>query len=213
MSLITRDDVVAAIDRIGQVMAQRESELCEMDARMGDGDLGVTMRKGWQVASEVARSTDEPDVGKLLVTCGMKLSSAVPSTMGTLMASGLMTGGKAILGKTELNISAFADFLQGFCDGIIKRGKCQPGDRTVLDSLWPAAQEAKKYDHLNAHAMQGIRDASDAGLERTKRMLPKYGKAAVFSNKALGVVDQGAVVGNLIIHCFCDQILSKGELT
>lgn len=205
MDQMTCGEFIAILDRISEVMTEKEKELCEMDAQMGDGDLGITMRKGWQAVSKVAHEMDESDIGKLLIKCGMKMSSAVPSTMGTLIASGLMSGGKAVSGKTEISINEFSDFLQGFCDGIIRRGKCQPGDRTVLDSLWPAAQEAKKQQRLTVCAIQAIQFASDEGLEKTRRMVPKFGKAAVFAAKANGIADQGAVVGNLIITCFCDH--------
>jgi len=32
---------------VAQVMTDNADHLCEMDARMGDGDLGLTMKKGY----------------------------------------------------------------------------------------------------------------------------------------------------------------------
>jgi dihydroxyacetone kinase-like protein len=180
-------------------METEEEELCKMDAEMGDGDLGITMRKGWAAAAETATASDETDIGKLLVKCGMKMSSAAPSTMGTLMATGLMSGGKAVSGKDYLDIQGLSNFLHGFCDGIRLRGKSQPGDRTVLDSLWPAAEAAGKQQDISAAAAQVISQAAWEGLEATKLMKPKFGKAVVFTEKAIGKTDQGAYVGFLLI--------------
>ena len=39
-----------------------------------------------------------------------------------------------------------------------------------------------------------------AGVEATKDMVPKFGKAAVFAAKAAGVADQGAVAGMYMIQ-------------
>lgn len=207
MNCLGYEDVVNILDCISKVMSQKESELCGMDAQMGDGDLGITMRKGWKAVAEAAHTLDESDIGRLLMKCGMKLSSAAPSTMGTLMASALMSGGQALMGKNTMDSAGLADYLQGFCDGIIKRGKCQPGDRTVLDSIWPAAQEARKHHEISIMSAEAVLLASREGLESTKKMEPKFGKAAVFASKADGVEDQGAVVGFLIVQCICQYII------
>ena len=38
------------------------------------------------------------------------------------------------------------------------------------------------------------------GVEATKNMIPKFGKAAVFSAKAIGIADQGAVAGMYLMQ-------------
>ena len=84
------------------------------------------------------------DIGKTLMKGGMKMSSLVPSTMGTLMSSGIMEGGKALKGKDAMGPRELADCLTAFAAGVQKRGKCQPGDRTILDALDAGAQAAAK---------------------------------------------------------------------
>jgi dihydroxyacetone kinase-like protein len=206
MAVLTLADMKKIISAISKTMEAEEEELCKMDAEMGDGDLGITMRKGWAAAAEVALISDETDFGKLLVKCGMKISSTVPSTMGTLMAAGLMSGGKAVSGKHCLDIKGLSDFLHGFCDGIRLRGKSQPGDRTVLDSLWPAAEAAGKQSDISTATAQVLNKAAWEGLEATKLMKPKFGKAVVFSEKAIGKIDQGAYVGFLLIKDLANYI-------
>ncbi len=66
------------------------------------------------------------------------MASVVPSTMGTLMASGIMSGGKKTAGKEKLDAPGYLLFLQGFAEGIAKRGKCVRGERTVLDAVGEA---------------------------------------------------------------------------
>jgi dihydroxyacetone kinase-like protein len=206
MDVLTIDDIKNIFSGISNVMQQKEAELCEMDAQMGDGDLGITMRKGWISAAETARDSTETDLGKVFVKCGLKMASTVPSTMGTLMASGLMAGGKAVAGKNNMDIHGLSDFFQAFCDGISTRGKSQPGDRTVLDSLWPAAEESARQTKFSESSMADILRAAGEGLESTKNMKPKFGKAVVFSEKALGKIDQGAFVGFLIIKSICEYV-------
>ncbi len=113
------------------------------------------------------------------------------------MASGIMEGGKRLNGKEDFDASALADFWEGFAEGIKKRGKCLPGDRTVLDAADSAARAAREVLAKNPQATLedvagAAKDGAAAGMEATKDMKPKFGKAAVHEAAAEGVVDQGA---------------------
>lgn len=203
MTEIKVNDWTAVMEAVAQVMTENADHLCEMDARMGDGDLGLTMKKGYCALPEIYAGMEETDMGKRLSKSGLKMSTVVPSTMGTLMSSGWMEGGKRLVGKEAVDAAAFAVFLRGFADGIVKRGKCAPGDRTVLDAVLPAAEAAEQAaatgNDLIATARAALEGAKQ-GLVATKNMPPKYGKAAVFAAKALGTEDQGATAGMLLIQ-------------
>ena len=54
---------------------------------------------------------------------------------------------------------------------------------------------ASFLDVMNA-AVEG----AEEGCEATKEMLPKFGKAAVHSAKAKGVIDQGALAGKYMLE-------------
>ena len=181
MNEIKSSDWTAILQSVAQVMTDNADHLCEMDARMGDGDLGLTMKKGYCALPEIYAGLEEADMGKRLSKSGMKMSGVVPSTMGTLMSSGWMEGGKRLVGKETVDAAGYAAFLRGFADGIIKRGKCAPGDRTVLDAIHPAAEAAEKAA------------AAGAGLADTA--------------KALGTEDQGATAGMLLVQGLYDGIV------
>lgn len=186
------------------IFAEKKDELCAMDANMGDGDLGLTMNKGFAALPDFIRQNAEAgDVGKTLMKSGMKMAALVPSTMGTLMSSGIMEGGKALKGCAEFGVSELAAFLQGFANGIQKRGKCQPGDCTILDAMVPAAEKAaaaaaagESLEGVISKALEGAGE----GVEATKDMIPKFGKAAVFSAKASGIADQGATAAMYLLE-------------
>lgn len=199
MTTITCDQLPALFEGVAAIFAEKREELCDMDANMGDGDLGLTMDKGYGALPDLLRENMEAaDAGKTLMKAGMKMSSVVPSTMGTLMSSGIMEGGKALKGKAELGPAELSMYLTAFAAGIQKRGKCQPGDRTILDAVSPAAEAAEKAAEAGGDLSAVIAAACEGaakGVEATKAMTPKFGKAAVFAAKAAGVADQGAVAG------------------
>ncbi|MCR5757329.1 MAG: DAK2 domain-containing protein [Selenomonas sp.] len=203
---ITLAEIPELFTAVAEIFSAKKDMLCEMDANMGDGDLGLTMEKGYGALPELLRANvGEGDIGKMLMKSGMKMATVVPSTMGTLMASGVMEGGKALKGKTELSGADLTVYLTGFAAGIAKRGKCQLGDRTVLDAVDAGAKKAEAALQANPDAsladiIAAAVTGAEAGVEATKEMIPKFGKAAVFSAKAKGVADQGAVAGLTMIR-------------
>ena len=87
MNKILFDQIPDMFACVGNIFAEKKEELCEMDARLGDGDLGLTMSKGFAALPDIMRAEAEGaagDIGKLLMKAGMKMSSLVPSTMGFL---------------------------------------------------------------------------------------------------------------------------------
>lgn len=204
MEKYSSDTIAELFEGVAAIFAEKKEELCDLDAKMGDGDLGLTMDKGYGALPELLRQNKEDgDVGKTLFKGAMKMGSLVPSTMGTLMSSGIMEGGKALKGKTDLGPIELAEFLNAFAQGIQKRGKCNAGDRTIYDAIVLAVEEATKAAEAGMD-MAGIIDAAckgaENGVELTKQMIPKFGKAAVFSSKSIGVADQGAIAGMYLIY-------------
>lgn len=205
MATLSITDVIGIFQCVSDIFAEKKDELCELDAAMGDGDLGLTMSKGYGALPQLLEDNSaDGDIGKMLSKGGMKMSSVVPSTMGTLMSSGVMGAGKAFKGKTELTTADLVTFYRAFADGLAKRGKTQLGDRTILDALDPAATAAADALDANpdatfAEIANAAVDGAAKGVEATKDMTPKYGKAAVFSAKAKGVADQGAIAGYYLI--------------
>jgi dihydroxyacetone kinase-like protein len=65
-------------------------ELRELDAKAGDGDLGVTIELAGKGMADYLGASAEPDPGKLLAQCGLTINKVSPSTFGTILASGFM---------------------------------------------------------------------------------------------------------------------------
>ena len=85
MEIIAFNQIPDLFAVVGKLFVEKKEELCDMDARLGDGDLGLTMSKGYSSLPELIRNEMDVaggDIGKLLMKAGMKMSSLVPSTMG-----------------------------------------------------------------------------------------------------------------------------------
>lgn len=202
MDSISRADLAALFARLRDVFVAQRDFLIDLDGKVGDSDLGLTMNKAFIAASEsVAGNAGDP-VGRTVQLAGMAIAKAAPSTMGTLMATGFMRGGKALEGAAAIATGEMAAFWSAFLTGVIERGKAKPGDKTLIDVLAPISESLAASAAAARPLPQALRLASEAaaaGLEATKAMVAQHGKAACFQEKSRGLQDAGATVGFLLI--------------
>ena len=207
MQTINAAGALAVLKKIASVMADNKDRLIQVDQVVGDGDLGLTMSGGFGGAAKDAEGFAETDPGKLFMKAGMAINKHAPSTMGTLMATGFMRGGKATSGKTELASADMAVFFQAFLDGMMERGKAKPGEKTVVDAALPAAEAAKAAtDKPLPEALAAIQTGAEKGLEEGKKLMSQHGKAAVFREKTIGLEDPGSLAFCLMVKGFAEAV-------
>ncbi len=213
MDALSAADITAAIAEISDVMTRNRERLITLDGQIGDGDLGLTMAKGFAAASdEVARAT-EGDVGRLLMKAGMAIARSAPSTMGTLIASGFMAGGKAVSGSSSLDLGGLAVFLKAFVEGIMLRGKAKPGEKTGVDVFYPASESIAKAASEGLSLREGVERcyaAGGEGLQRTRDMIAQHGRPAYYGEQSRGKEDPGATAGLLILEGLRDWVAGRG---
>ncbi len=99
--LLDADALRGLLKKVAKSLERHSEELRELDAKVGDGDLGVTVQLMAKALVEFAASEAETDIGRLLMQCGMAVNRANPSTFGTIVASGFMGAGASVVGKTS----------------------------------------------------------------------------------------------------------------
>jgi len=187
--------VAAAVARIGAELVAQEAALTALDQQMGDGDLGITLSKiGLALQAFVESTPVEGDLGKWLGKAGMAANRAGSSSFGTLLATALLRGGKAVAGKATLTGEDLAAFLAAADAGVQERGKAQLGDKTVIDALHPAAEAfgaAVAAGKSVAEAGQAALAAAQAGRDRVTPLRSKIGRAGWVGERTEGKVDPG----------------------
>ncbi len=194
--------LVSFLREAKDIMAENREYLINLDSVVGDGDLGLTMSDGFLAAYEAVAEKGETDAGRLLYQAGKAMSTAVPSTMGTLMASGLMQAGKALKGNTELSPGQVAELFQAYLEGVANRGKAKIGEKTFLDGLAPgveALKEAVEAGEDLPTASAKAAAAAQKGFENTVGMLAVHGRAATRGEASRKLQDPGAAVAALLM--------------
>ena len=200
-------DLRALLARWAGIMADKRDWLIELDSVVGDSDLGLTMSDGFRAASEAANACELTDVGKLCYQAGKAMATAVPSTMGTLMASGLMNAGKVLKGVEQLGSEQEEKLFEAYLEGVKNRGKAELGDKTFLDGLAPAVQalaQAAQAGPIGAKEAQAAADAAWQAFENTRGMLAKHGRMAIRGEASRELLDPGAAVAALLMKGYAE---------
>ncbi|MBA7470877.1 PEP-dependent dihydroxyacetone kinase, ADP-binding subunit DhaL [subsurface metagenome] len=214
--MLTTTNTVSILKDVASDFESHSEELRQLDAVIGDGDLGVTAELGSKGLREYLSSPDEGNVGQLLAKCGLQFNKASPSTFGTLLASAFMGAGKAVMGKEKIEIEDLVLIADGAVDGIKKRGKAEVGDKTMLDCLVPAVEAFKKELVGGAEpetALKAAVTAAEEGMKATIPMMSKHGRASWHREKTIGVQDAGATAMYYLIESFARHLISRIEIS
>ena len=188
-------DLVRAV--AADAVAARD-EVNRLDGAAGDGDLGITLAAGAEAIVAILLELDPLALGARLRRIGVELARRVPSTGGTLVATGFLAAGKAAAteeGSRLRDAELAACLLEAAEAAIAERGKASPGDKTMLDALDPAARALREAAEARLALEDGLRLAAEAaaqGAEATAVMVPKHGRAAWLAGRSAGHEDAGA---------------------
>jgi phosphoenolpyruvate---glycerone phosphotransferase subunit DhaL len=189
LDAITVDRLRDAGRRIATAVAAAAEELNAQDAKLGDGDLGITVAKGWAEVSRQADALPE-DLGQAFHTMAKAFQRASPSSFGTLTATAFMSAAKATKGRMQAPWEETSKLLGGARDAMMARGKGTLGDKSVLDMI---DAMAKATEGLSARRdlLQAVDSAAHLALETFRDKPSKLGRARMFGEKSIGLDDPG----------------------
>ena len=196
--------VVRWIGHFQEVMAENKEYLTSLDSAIGDGDHGINMDRGMRAVMTKIEGLPEGDIGTLLRTVGMALVSSVGGAGGPLYGTLFMQMGAATKGKPEITLNDWADAVDAALKGVQSRGKAEPGDKTMVDALGPAAEAlraaAGNGTELDA-ALKSSTEAAREGMEATTPLVARKGRASYLGERSAGHQDPGATSSYLLIRC------------
>lgn len=196
---------------INSVMDDNKEYLSELDAAIGDGDHGHNMARGFSKVAEDLNNNEYEDLGLLFKKVAMMLISNVGGASGPLYGTAFMELGKSFTGKSQLEIADLAIILDSSLKGIKMRGKAEPEDKTIIDALEPAylsVKEDLENNRSKEDILNNMVDAAEKGVEHTKDIVAKKGRASYLGERSIGHQDPGATSTYLIMKTIRDNILN-----
>ena len=209
MSTVTKEQVVRWLESTAAVLAENKGYLTDLDSAIGDADHGTNMDRGFTKVMEKLPTVADKDIGNILKTVGMTLISSVGGASGPLYGTFYMRGGMAADAKEELDGDDLVNVLQGAVDGIIQRGRAQPGDKTMVDALLPALAALKQAVADGQDVRAGVAAAvaaAEQGMKDTIPLQARKGRASYLGERSIGHQDPGATSSYLILNALLGEL-------
>ena len=195
------DDLESAKDRLN-----------ELDAAIGDGDMGISMARGFRSVREGLKDPPQ-DIRQILMKVGLILSNAAASTAGALLSTAFVRAAKEVQNPAEVTPHDIVRMVKAAEAGIQERGKAQFGDKTMLDAIVPARKAlegaVEEGDSLLG-ALGRAAAAAEQGVLATIEMRSAVGRASWLGERTVGHQDPGATAIALMLKSLVESV---GQLT
>ncbi|MEW9804755.1 dihydroxyacetone kinase subunit DhaL [Mesorhizobium sp. ZMM04-5] len=190
----TTDDLKALFAALAARMQAERDALCALDGVIGDADHGIAMEQGMSAAAKAAEAADGT-LQDVINAAAKAFLNAVGASSGPLYATGLLRAGKAAGPRQSMPRDELRQLIVAIRDGIVQRGKAEPGQKTMLDAWAPAAEAA-----ASGAGPDAIAKAARAGAESTRAMVATLGRAARLGDRSVGHPDPGAVSASMLVE-------------
>lgn len=196
-------------------LREAEDELGRIDARAGDGDHGQGMTRGSAAAAEAAAKAVAAGAGaaSVLAVAGDAWGDRAGGTSGALWGLALRTWSGCFSDQAPVTATTVAEGAIAALEAIVRLGRAQPGDKTLVDALDPFARslrdEVSRGQELTA-AWQTAAQAATVAAEATAQLTPKLGRARSHTQRSLGHPDAGAVSLAMIARLVGDLLRQHG---
>lgn len=201
----TTVDVAGVTRWIGDfasVVHENAQYLTDLDAAIGDADHGINMDRGMSAVVTALADAAPADLAALCKKAGMTLVSSVGGASGPLYGTFFLRLATGLGAVPETGAAEFAAALRAGVDGVVARGKAQPGDKTMLDALVPAVEalDAALAGGAGLGAALGsAAEAAAAGRDATTALVARKGRASYLGERSAGHQDPGATSVTMLI--------------
>ncbi len=196
-------DVEYVVRTLAQTAVDKEKEFGDLDAVVGDGDLGYSLARGFEKVLQDWDSLKRDDVATFLQQIALAISSRIGGTSGPLWGTAFLRASAAAKTVDRIDGAASVAMLRAAAEGIMARGNASLGDKTLLDALVPATDELERQlaagagpAECRAAFAKTVRECADA----TSTLQARRGRASYSGERSIGSPDAGAIAIAVIIE-------------
>ncbi|MFC7530997.1 dihydroxyacetone kinase subunit DhaL [Actinoplanes sp. GCM10030250] len=206
--------VELVVRTIAETAVENEKYFGDLDAVVGDGDLGYSLARGFEKLLDGWDDIDRSDAGTFLKRAGMVIASRVGGTSGPLWGTAFLRAGAAA-GSSPADLSGeqVVVMLRAAIEGIKTRGRSDVGDKTLLDALVPMTDCLEREFAGGADGEKALRAAAAVtreAAEATVGMVAKRGRASYTGERSRGSADAGAVAVAVIVERISETWQRRG---
>lgn len=191
------DNIKLWINNLADVYEENKDYLSKLDADIGDADHGINISRGFKFVKEAIANTN--DIASLFKTTATALIKNVGGASGPLYGTFFLNAGISANKKDDLSLNDIAEIFDKGTNAIAALGKSKAGEKTMLDTLYPALNAMKE----NANDIEKFREnvllAAENGMKSTIDMLATKGRASYLGDRSIGHQDPGATSMYMLI--------------
>lgn len=197
------------VDRIIATIKRNKEYLSEVDSHGGDGDHGINMNKGFTFARQELDELPSYTMSDGLKVISHVLVNKIGGSMGPLYGS-FFRGLSVASRKSEtITNELMLEMLKKAYKNLSDLTDAKVGDKSLIDVLAPTVETYEKT--LNAggsfnECLSQSLTAAQSGLEATKEIPAKIGRASRIGDRSIGFQDAGATSCCLIIEAMVNTI-------
>jgi dihydroxyacetone kinase len=187
----------AIVNAMNAVIAAEE-ELTNYDKIVGDGDCGLTLKRGAEQVLKDVAAYDCRDSAGALCAISTSLRTAMGGSSGAIIDIMLRAGANHL---QKAGPDDWPGALQAATQSASFYGGAKVGCRTMLDALIPAAEAATK-----SQSWAGVLEAAERGAKATTLMKPLAGRSSYLEQSLTdGTPDPGAIAAVYVLKALSSQ--------
>ncbi|WP_066496361.1 dihydroxyacetone kinase subunit DhaL [Abyssisolibacter fermentans] len=206
------ENVLEILDIFSEKIIKEKDYLTELDAATGDSDHGINMEKGILAYKEKATDFKNESLQNIFKNFGMIVMSKVGGASGALYGTAFIKSAKAVGNADSIDNKLLLTILEEALAGIKMRGRAVVGEKTLVDTLEPAVECYRTHLESNCEIeklMTEFKESAKKGMESTKDMVAKKGRAHYQGENSRGHLDPGAVSLYYLLEIIADYVLNK----
>lgn len=196
--------VIAWARLAADAVRERREELTALDAAIGDGDHGENLDRGLHAAVAALDGAQAAGRGpatptEALKTVATTLITTAGGAAGLLLGTACLRAARAAqaAGGDDgwIDTAGVARILHEACAGAQSRGRAEPGDKTMVDAWYPAAEAAQLAADEGLDPVEAIERAARAAAEgaaATEPLRARKGRASYLGERSRRHRDPGA---------------------
>lgn len=192
---LSRTQIVNWLTRCGDIFSTESEYLTGLDREIGDADHGLNMNRGFSKVVEKLPAIADKDIGFILKNTGMTLLSSVGGASGPLFGTFFIRAAQATQARQSLTLEELYQMFRDGVDGVISRGKAEPGDKTMCDVWVPVVESLRQSSEQNLSVPVALEAASriaESAAQSTITMQARKGRASYLGERSIGHQDPGA---------------------
>ena len=195
-----------------RAIQDNKAYLGELDGKIGDGDHGANMNKGFTLFAQRLGQVQSITLADGLELLGSVVMNEIGGSMGPIYGTIFMEMADVCQGHQEIDLALFSQMMDAGLTGLYDVVEARVGDKTLVDTLYPAAEALHTALGDGADfssALEAVKRAAAAGRDSTKDLEAKFGRSSRLGKRSIGVLDAGASSCCLLLCAMCDGMAKQ----